>query len=91
MMDHLIDNRSPITSADIDQAIADARSFLAGQPIPARDLIERLAAIVADAYGDPYAEENEPEPDDYDPGPEVDDEGGMSEYRHASHEPEPWS
>lgn len=25
--------------------------------------------------------EPEPEPDDYDPGPEVDDEGGMSEYR----------
>ena len=25
--------------------------------------------------------EDEPEPDDYDPGPEVDDEGGMSEYR----------
>jgi hypothetical protein len=32
---------------------------------------------------------HEPEPGDYDPGPEVDDEGGMSEYRY--HEPEPWS
>ena len=26
-------------------------------------------------------EEPEPEPGEYDPGPEVDDEGGMSEYR----------
>ena len=26
--------------------------------------------------------EAEPEPDEYDPGPEDDDEGGMSEYRH---------
>jgi hypothetical protein len=26
-------------------------------------------------------EEPEPEPEEYDPGPEVDDEGGMSEYR----------
>lgn len=25
---------------------------------------------------------DEPEPADYDPGPEVDDEGGMSEYRY---------
>ena len=27
-------------------------------------------------------EEDEPEPEPYDPGPECDDEGGMSEYRH---------
>ncbi len=26
----------------------------------------------------------EPEPQDYDPGPEVDDEGGASEYRNAA-------
>ncbi len=25
---------------------------------------------------------DEPEAEEYDPGPEVDDEGGMSEYRH---------
>lgn len=31
----------------------------------------------------------EPEPGEYDPGPEVDDEGGMSEYRY--HEPESWT
>lgn len=35
--------------------------------------------------------EEEPPVAEYDPGPEVDDEGGMSEYRHAPHEPEPWS
>jgi hypothetical protein len=27
--------------------------------------------------------EEEPEPDPWDPGPEIDDEGGMSEYRYA--------
>ncbi len=32
--------------------------------------------------------EPEPEPEDYDPGPEVDDQGGMSGHRY--HEPEPW-
>ena len=25
-----------------------------------------------------------PEPEEYDPGPEVDDEGGTSEYRHSA-------
>lgn len=35
-----------------------------------------------------YDDEDD-EAEEYDPGPEVDDEGGMSEYRH--HEPEPWS
>jgi hypothetical protein len=40
----------------------------------------------------PYCpdEEPEPEPEDYAPGPEVDDEGGMSEYRHADNLGEPW-
>lgn len=33
-----------------------------------------------------------PEPEEYDPGPEADDEGGMSEYRHlpASEQEVPW-
>jgi hypothetical protein len=26
--------------------------------------------------------DDEPEPEEHDPGPEVDDEGGMSEYRY---------
>lgn len=34
--------------------------------------------------------EEEPEPADYDPGPEVDDEGGMSEYRHAGLDSAPY-
>ena len=29
-----------------------------------------------------YCATDEPEPEEYDPGPEVDDEGGMSEYRY---------
>ena len=29
-------------------------------------------------------DEPEPEPEEYDPGPEADDEGGMSEYRPAT-------
>jgi hypothetical protein len=43
--------------------------------------------VGADRHGPgclcPYCpdEEDEPEPGDYDPGPEVDDEGGASEYR----------
>lgn len=51
---------------------------------------EWYGEIVADlAERGDEDQDQEPEPDDYDPGPEVDDEGGMSEYRH--HEPEPWS
>ena len=34
----------------------------------------------ADGY---YREDDEPEPEEYDPGPECGDAGGMSEYRHA--------
>jgi hypothetical protein len=45
--------------------------------------------IGADRHGPgclcPYCpDESEPEPEDYDPGPEVDDEGGMSEYRYVT-------
>ncbi len=38
------------------------------------------------------APDDEPEPAEYDPGPKVDDQGGMSEYRHLSAGPqeEPW-
>jgi hypothetical protein len=41
----------------------------------------RLLVEVIDGSAD--AEQDEPEPEEYDPGPEIDDEGGMSEYRHA--------
>lgn len=53
-MRHLIDGREPITTADIDQAVRDADQALT-DPGPtlvvSRDLVARLAAIVADAYG----------------------------------------
>jgi hypothetical protein len=45
--------------------------------------------MTAEELRDYAGMDEDPEPDEYDPGPEVDDEGGMSEYRH--HEPEPWS
>lgn len=54
-----------------------------------------LAELVADgvitqAQADDIAaswqEQDEPEPPEWDPGPEVDDEGGMSEYRHLAPE-----
>jgi hypothetical protein len=50
-----------------------------------RDSLERIRALEnrQPDYSDP---ELEPEPEEYDPGPEVDDEGGMSEYRYVPHE-----
>jgi hypothetical protein len=60
------------------------------------NLIIRDAAIPGDLLAQAvthiwtcYGPDDEPEPDEYDPGPEVDDEGGMSEYRHY-YEPQPW-
>jgi hypothetical protein len=55
-MKHLIDSREMITVQDIDQAIADARAWLdddESEPCEYCDLIERLLAIVEDAYGPP--------------------------------------
>ena len=37
----------------------------------------------ADALAGTPDDEPEPEPEEYDPGPEIDDEGGMSEYRYT--------
>ena len=37
-----------------------------------------MADQAADGH---YREDDEPEPEEYDPGPEADDAGGMSEYR----------
>ena len=51
------------------------------------DALERIRALEAEHEADVKREEwelreaDEPEPAPYDPGPEVDDEGGMSEYR----------
>ena len=44
-----------------------------------RDALERIRAQ-EDRQPD-YAGPEEPEPEEYDPGPEADDEGGMSQYR----------
>jgi hypothetical protein len=49
---------------------------------PVHDEPVRLAQAVGEwAAGHPRAEP-EAEPEEYDPGPEAGDEGGMSEYRH---------
>jgi hypothetical protein len=45
------------------------------------ETLETVAAVTERGWVDD--EGPEPEPDEYDPGPEVDDEGGMSEYRYA--------
>ena len=47
------------------------------EPSPADDFVQDRRADL-----DPNAVEAEPEPREYDPGPEVDDEGGMSEHRY---------
>jgi hypothetical protein len=51
------------------------------------ELADAFAAF-ADALTEEPGDEAEPEPAGYDPGPEADDEGGMSEYRHQ--EPKLW-
>lgn len=56
------------------------------------DVIDQVAdadQIVADIRDLMAREPDEPGPADYDPGPEVDDEGGMSEHRY--HQPEDWT
>ena len=40
---------------------------------------------------EPEEYEEEPESEDYDPGPECDDEGGMSEHRHMIEPGDPWA
>jgi hypothetical protein len=45
----------------------------------AEDLAETFTVLAETLADEP---EPEPEPEEYDPGPEVDDEGGMSEYRY---------
>jgi hypothetical protein len=46
------------------------------------ELVEAFEAF-ADAIAGTLDDEPEPEPEEYDPGPEVDDAGGMSEYRYT--------
>ena len=40
---------------------------------------------------EPEGYEEEPEAEDYDPGPECDDEGGMSEHRYMIEPEDPWA
>jgi hypothetical protein len=48
--------------------------------------LERIHELETAAGGPGPYEPEEPEPEDYDPGPEADDEGGMSEYRYVQPE-----
>lgn len=52
--------------------------FVKRQAADAAKAAQAAAAAAAAAAAD----QDPPEPQDHDPGPEVDDEGGMSEYRH---------
>ena len=78
-------------AADLRDAFERIRA-LEGQTPQARQLqleADLAAADLADSGYDrhgrdcqcSYCAADEPEPEEYDPGPEVDDEGGMSEYR----------
>lgn len=51
------------------------------------ELTEAFTTL-ADQLAADESEPDQPEPDEYDPGPEIDDQGGMSEYRHASADPD---
>ena len=44
--------------------------------------LDRIGELEAEHQADVRREHDGPDADDYDPGPEVDDEGGMSEYRY---------
>lgn len=75
-------------------AIGSARAFASSVAFDRDEDAETFATVavvlaVAETAPEPDPEP-EPEPEDYDPGPEADDEGGMSEYRYMPHEPEPW-
>jgi transcriptional regulator with XRE-family HTH domain len=55
------------------------------------DVVQLLTADWFPRYGIEISDDTdeEPEPEDYDPGPECDDEGGMSEYRYLTAPDEP--
>lgn len=73
----------------LERQTPQARQAQYEADVAAADLAEsgydQCPPVGADRHGPgcgcPYCPE--PEPDDYDPGPEVDDEGGMSEHRYA--------
>lgn len=77
-----------------DPRVTAARALAAGPPprfdmlLPAGELtrmyheLRRAMIGLLEVIDGCPEEPDEPEPVEYDPGPEVDDEGGMSEYRH---------
>lgn len=71
---------------DPERMIGEVRAILAAFDWEHDDRQLALEAIERIVMDDD--EEPEPDPAEYDPGPGVDDQGGMSEYRY--HEPEPW-
>jgi hypothetical protein len=62
--------------------VRELRSLLDGA-------LDRIGELEAERHTD-VQPEIEPEPEEYDPGPECDDEGGASEYRHITTLEEPW-
>jgi hypothetical protein len=66
----------------LDDALERIRA-LEGQTPQARQLQLEADLAAADLAESGYDRYDEPEPDDYGPGPEADDEGGMSEYRYT--------
>jgi chromosome segregation ATPase len=64
--------------ARVDQLEAEHQADAQREAWELREAAERGREPV---YGPPD-DEDEPKPAEYDPGPEIDDEGGMSEYRY---------
>ncbi len=66
---------------DLEKQTSQARQLQLEADLAAAD----LATSGYDRHGRgcqcPYCPPDEPEAEEYDPGPEVDDEGGMSEYQ----------
>jgi hypothetical protein len=73
------DDESTARGLREDLSAAEARIRELGDGL--RDALERIHALENRQPDYADDEEPEPEPGEYDPGPEVDDEGGMSEYR----------
>jgi hypothetical protein len=91
MVSFIIDSAAAGLRSQVDDALERIRALEADTP-QARQLqyeADLAAADLAESGYDrhgrdcqcSYCAADEPEPDEYDPGPEVDDEGGMSEYR----------
>ena len=79
--------RAEVRIGDLEDALAEVTGrigALEAQTPQARQLQMEAGPAAADLAESGYGwHEEEPEPAEYDPGPEADDEGGMSEYRHA--------